>query len=122
MKWTRYSFFYVISYLLGSGTALLLFPELALKLFLSNVNYEEAIVRMSGMFILGLAVLVTQIVRYRLTQMYPAIIGVRVFFCAVYLTLYKTSGNPFFLFVFGVVAFGVLLSLAAHRLDKTNRA
>lgn len=107
---TRLTLFYPALYLSGSGLGLIFFPGLSLRLFLSNGNYDRTFVQVSGLFVLGLAILVIQTIRHRLTALYPAIIGVRVIFCTGYVYFYLRTGDPFFLVTLAMVGVGLLAS------------
>jgi thiol:disulfide interchange protein len=110
MNRTRLSLFYLAGYLTFAGLALLLVPTFALKLLLSNGDYGEDFPRMAGMLLVGLAILITQIIRHRVEVLYPTTLVVRIFFLVVFAYLYLTSSDPFFLVVFGIVALGVILT------------
>jgi hypothetical protein len=62
------------------------------------------------MLLLGLAILVTQIIRNRIEVLYPTTLVVRLFFLVVLAYLYLSSSDPFFLVVFGIVVLGVILT------------
>ena len=110
MNRTRLSLYYLAGYLTFAGLALLLVPTFALKLLLSNGDYGEVFPRMAGMLLVGLAILITQIIRHRVEVLYPTTLVVRLFFLVVFAYLYLTSSDPFFLVVFGIVALGVILT------------
>jgi hypothetical protein len=110
MKRTRLSLFYLAGYLWFAGLALLLVPTFALQLLFSNGEYGDVLPRLAGMLLLGLAILITQIIRHRVEVLYPTTLVVRVFFLLVLGYLYLTSGDPFFLVVFGIVALGVVFT------------
>jgi hypothetical protein len=110
MTRTRLSLFYLASYLTVAGLALLLVPSFALQLLFSNGDYGEVFPRLAGMLLLGLAILVTQIIRHRIEVLYPTTLVVRLFFLVVLGYLYLSSSDPFFLVVFGIVILGVILT------------
>ena len=110
MNRTRLSLYYLAGYLTFAGLALLLVPTFALKLLLSNGDYGDVFPRVAGMLLLGLAILISQIIRHRVEVLYPTTLVVRVFFLVVFAYLYLTSSDPFFLVVFGIVALGVILT------------
>jgi len=110
MNRTRLSLYYLAGYLTFAGLALLLVPTFALKLLLSNGDYGEVFPRLAGMLLVGLAILVTQIIRHRVEVLYPTTLVVRLFFLGVFAYLYLRSNDPFFLVVFGIVALGVILT------------
>jgi uncharacterized protein YjeT (DUF2065 family) len=103
---TRRSLYYPASYLLG-GFMFLVVPELALRLMLSNGDYDDAIVRFVGALTVGLGMIVVQIIRHRLEPIYPTIIWVRVFFCACYIALWVSTRDPLFLVLLVMVGLGV---------------
>jgi thiol:disulfide interchange protein len=107
---TRLSLYYLAGYLTFAGLALLLVPTYALKLLLSNGDYGEVFPRLAGMLLVGLAILVTQIIRHRVEVLYPTTLLVRLFFLVVFAYLYLSSSDPFFLVVFVIVAVGVILT------------
>ena len=110
MNRTRLSLFYLAGYLTFAGLALLLVPSFALKLLLSNGDYGGVFPRLAGMVLLGLAILVTQIIRHRVEVLYPTTLVVRLFFLVVLAYLFLSSSDPFFLVVFGIVLMGVVLT------------
>ena len=110
MNRTRLSLYYLAGYLTFAGLALLLVPSFALKLLLSNGDYGETFPRMAGMLLIGLAILVTQIIRHRIEVLYPTTLVVRLFFLVVFAYLFLSSSDPFFLVVFGIVLLGVILT------------
>jgi thiol:disulfide interchange protein len=107
---TRLSLYYLAGYLTFAGLALLLVPTFALQLLLSNGDYGEVFPRLAGMLLVGLAILITQIIRHRVEVLYPTTQVVRLFFLIVFAYLYLISSDPFFLVVFGIVALGVILT------------
>src|SRR4026208_501228 len=102
--------FYRAGYLTFAGLALLLVPSFALKLLFSNGDYGEVFPRLAGMLLLGLAVLITQIIRHRIEVLYPTTLVVRLFFLVVLAYLFVSSKDPFFLVVFGIVVLGVIFT------------
>src|ERR1700733_9804208 len=119
---TRLSLFYPAWYLTGSGLSMLLSPEWTLRMLGSTGHYEPWFVRMSGLYVVGLAVFVVLTIRHRLTVLYPAIIGVRVFFCAAYVAFFVMTGDPFFLAVLAVVGAGLVASSVSFGLDRRAMA
>jgi hypothetical protein len=110
MHRTRLSLFYLAGYLTFAGLALLLVPRFALQLLLSNGDYGEVLPRLAGMLLLGLAILITQIIRHRIEVLYPTTLVVRIFFLVVLAYLFLSSSDPFFLVVFGIVLLGVVFT------------
>lgn len=118
MNRTRLSFIYVASYLLGSGLALLVAPQFALKLLFSNGDYGDVLPRMAGALCIGLGVLIVQMIRLKIDGLYATTVFIRFFFIAVWIWLYVKSGDPFFLSVAGVVGFGVLITGATLVMER----
>jgi hypothetical protein len=112
MRLTRLSLYYVVAYLAVAGLSLLFVPNFALTLLLSNnaAAYGDIMPRFVGMTLIGLDILVFQIVRMSIEQLYPTTLAVRIFFLIVLTVLFVLSGDPFFLVVFAIVALGVLLT------------
>ena len=118
MSRTRLSLIYVAMYLTGSGLGLTLAPQLLLHVMFSNGHYDSTGMRFAGLFVLGLAAIVIQIIRYRLDVLYSTLIGVRVGFCAAYVVLYARTGDPFFLAVLAVVGAGLVASSISFAVDR----
>lgn len=87
-------------------------PNFALSLLLSNQaqGYGDVKPRFVGMTLIGVDVLVFQIVRLRIEQLYSTTLIVRIFFLAVLAVPYLLSRDPFFLVVFAIVGVGVALT------------
>lgn len=117
---TRWSLFYVAIYLTTAGLGLTFTPRLTLDMLLSNRTYDLAIVRMCGLFCLGLAAFVIATIRYRLAVLYATIIGVRVVFCTGYVVLYRMTGDPFFLTTLAIVGTGLVASAIGFVLDMRS--
>jgi hypothetical protein len=114
MHRTRLSLYYLAGYLAFAGLALLLVPTFALQLLFSNGEYGEVFPRLAGMLLVGLAILITQIIRHRIEVLYPTTLVVRLFFLVVLTYLYLSSSDPFFLVVFGIVVLGVLFTGSSY--------
>ena len=121
MQRTRLSLYYLAGYLTFAGLALLLVPTFALKLLLSNGDYGDVFPRVAGMLLLGLAIIISQIIRHRVEVLYPTTLVVRLFFLVVFAYLYLSSNDPFFLVVFGIVALGVILTGYSYLTERGAR-
>lgn len=119
-RYTRLSLFYPAGYLLSGGFAMLAMPTLALRLFFSSnpEAYGDVLPRMGGALTLALGIIVVQVIRLGVHQLHTTIVGVRVFLVSVWLGLYAMSGDPFFLTLGIMVAFGVVLTIVAIALDR----
>jgi uncharacterized protein YjeT (DUF2065 family) len=118
MRRTNLSLYYLAAYLLPAGTLLLLVPDFATKLLLSNRTYDDAPFRLAGILLIGLGILVVQIIRYRLEVLYPTTILVRLLISATLIGLFVRTGDPFFLVVLAVVVFGIVLTASSYLLDR----
>ncbi len=120
MTLTRLSLFYLATYLPVAGLLLLLVPDTATRLLLSDGTYDDVFTRLAGAVLLAIGVLVIGIVRHRVEVLYVWTVGVRVFLATVLLVLYAKTSDPFFLTVFAIVGFGVVLTAAGYYLDRRS--
>lgn len=118
MRLTHLSLYYLAGYLLSAGVALMLAPALALALLLSNGQYGDVLPRLLGVVLFALGVFVAQIIRHRLTVLYPTTLAVRAVILTVIAALYATSGDPFFLVLLGIVGLGFILTGAAYLRER----
>ncbi|RPJ19138.1 MAG: hypothetical protein EHM35_21060 [Planctomycetaceae bacterium] len=118
MTKTRLSLFYLVGYLFPAGLGLLLAPRPTAKLLLSNAEYDTIMLRLAGMFLLGLGIIVMQLIRLRNEALYPTTLVVRVFFCVCISVFYFMSGDPLFLVMLGIVGLGVLLTGSCYLVDR----
>ena len=88
-------------------------------MLLANVEYDPIAMRFSGVFVLGLAIIVLQTIRLRLAALYPTLIIVRLVFCAIYVLMFVQTRNPFFLVVLGIVGAGVVASSVGYARDRS---
>jgi len=121
MKRTRLSLYYLAGYLLFAGVALVLAPSLALQLLLSNGSYGELLPRLLGVVLFALGVVVAQVVRLGLAQLYTTTLAVRVVILAVLVWLYASSSDPLFLVLLGIVGLGFVLTGTSYLLDRRER-
>ena len=122
MDRTRLSLYYLVSYLLGAGVALLLAPHFTLKLLFSSGHYGAVMPRVVGLLLLALGIVMAQIVRHRVEVMYPTTIGVRVIIVLVLVALLAYSGDPLFLVLVGVVGLGLVLTATSYMKDHQRVA
>jgi len=121
MRRTRLSLFYVAGYLLAGGAGLLFAPRLTLALFLSSGAYDDVMVRLAGALLLALGLLVLQVVRLRVEQLYPTTVAVRLLILACLAAFYLRTYDPLMLVLFAIVALGVAGTLAGLLLDREER-
>lgn len=122
MNRTHLSLYYLAGYLLPAGTLLLLVPDVATKLLLSNRTYDDAPFRLAGILLIGLGILIVQMIRYRLEVLYPTTIVIRLGISATLIGLYLRTSDPFFLVVLAVVVFGIGLTATSFILDRRRAA
>ena len=120
MQKTRLSFYYLAGYLSIGGLALLFAPAPSAKLFLSNVEYDPVMLRMNGMFMLGIAIIIIQFIRHQVTVLYSTTLVVRSLFLACLAAFYFMSSNPFFLVILAIVALGFVLTGLSYLSDRRS--
>jgi hypothetical protein len=107
----RLTFIYLASYLLVGGLGLLVVPELALRLLLSNGSYGDVMPRLVGIFMLVLGGVVLQFVRARDYRYYRYTVIARIFIVVAVTALYFKSRDPLFLALDVIVLVGLLPSI-----------
>ena len=122
MRRTHLSLYYLASYLLVAGIALIFAPAIALQLLLSNGNYGDVLPRLLGVVLFALGMVIVQIIRLRVEALYPTTLLVRLVILAVLAALYAYAGDPFFLVLIAIVGLGVLLTGTSYLLDRRAMA
>jgi hypothetical protein len=115
---TRLSLYYLTTYLILIGLALVFAPGQTLRLLGSNSNYGEVFPRLAGMLMSGLGLNIAGIIRARAQALYPATLAVRGYFLVCLAWLYWANRDPFFLVLLGIVLLGVTFTLAAYLTDR----
>jgi hypothetical protein len=118
---TNLSLYYLAGYLVPAGLLLLFVPEFATKLLLSNRTYDYAPFHLAGVLLLVIGILVIQIIRYRLEQLYATTLVARALISATLLWLFLNTGDPFFGVILVIVLIGVALTGASYYLDRQAR-
>ncbi len=118
MRRTNLSLYYLAGYLIPAGLLLLFVPEFATKLLFSNRTYDYAPFHLVGVLLLVVGILVVQIIRHRLTQLYTTTLVARALISATLLWLYLTTGDPFFAVVLVIVLIGIALTGTSYYLDR----
>jgi uncharacterized protein YjeT (DUF2065 family) len=114
------SLYYLAGYLWVGGIGLLIAPTFSARLLLSDTDYSAVLLRAFGMFMIGMGFIVVQIIRLNITVLFPVTMSIRIFFCACLLVFYFSSGNPFFLVLFGIEVTGLFLTGASY-FSERNR-
>jgi uncharacterized protein YjeT (DUF2065 family) len=122
MQKTRFSLFYLVTYLTLTGLGLMWAPATTLRLLGATGAYDDAMPRFTGVLMLALGLLVSQIVRFRVEPLYRITIVVRVGIWAFVAWLYLHSRDGFFIAVLGVVGLGILLTVAAYLTERGQEA
>jgi len=107
----RVTLIYLTSYLFLGGLGLLVFPDLALRLLLSNGSYGDVMPRVVGMFMLVLSGFIFQFVYRRDYRYYASAVFARFFIVLVLTALYFTTSDPLFLVLDAIVLVGLLPSI-----------
>ena len=118
MNRTRLSLFYLGSYLVAIGVALLLAPRATLMILQSNGDYGDVFPRLAGMLMSGLGLAIFSIIRARSQQQYPATLVVRVYFMICLVAFYVMTSDPFFLVLLAIVGLGFALTLGSYLADR----
>ena len=121
MKRTHLSLYYLFSYLILAGLALLIAPQVALKLLFSNGTYGDVLPRLLGMLLLALGVFVLQTVRHRLEVLYTTALAVRAVMLPILLGLYLYSRDPLFISLLVIVGIGFVLTGTSYLLDRRSK-
>jgi uncharacterized protein YjeT (DUF2065 family)/uncharacterized membrane protein len=122
MRRTNLSLYYLAGYLVPAGLLLLFVPEWATKLLLSNRTYDYAPFHMAGVLLLVIGILIVQIIRHRLSQLYTTTLVARALISATLIWLFASTGDPFFAVVLVIVLIGVGLTGVSYMLDRRDAA
>ena len=122
MDRTHLSLYYLAGYLIPAGLLLLLIPDTATKLLLSNRTYDDAPFRLAGVLLIGLGLLVVQIIRFRLQMLYATTVVIRLLISATLIGLYLRTSDPFFLVVLTIVVIGIILTASSLVIDRRRGA
>ncbi len=118
MRRTNLSLYYLAGYLVPAGLLLLFVPEFATKLLLSDRTYDYAPFHLAGVLLLVIGILIIQIIRYRLEQLYATTLVARALISATLLWLFLSTGDPFFGVILVIVLIGVALTGVSYLLDR----
>lgn len=110
MSKTRLSLYYLVTYLSLTGLGLMAAPAQVMAMLKTTGEYGDVMPRFTGILMLALGLLVSQIIRFRVEPMYPITVLVRLLIWVFVLWLYLRFGDPFFAAVLGVVGLGILLT------------
>ena len=120
MRRTNLSLYYLAGYLVPAGVLLLFVPEFATKLLLSNRTYDYAPFHLAGVLLLVIGILIVQIIRHRLSQLYTTTLVARALISAT--RLFLTTSDPFFAVVLVIVLIGIALTGWSYLADRRAAA
>jgi uncharacterized protein YjeT (DUF2065 family) len=112
MKRTRLSLFYLAGYLIAGGVALMVEPQLALRLLFANHDYGDVMPRFAGVLLTVIGMIVVQIIRHRLEML------VRAFIVLSLIGLYVYSRDPLFLVLIALVGLGMILTGTSYLFER----
>jgi uncharacterized protein YjeT (DUF2065 family) len=121
MKKTRRSLYYLASYLVFGGLGFLILPKLMLRLFMSNGDYSDVMIRLVGLMLLSLGIIIVQLIRYQIEQLYTTTLFVRSIIIAFLIAFYLIYNDPLLLVLFVIVGFGLILTISSYLLDRKKR-
>jgi uncharacterized protein YjeT (DUF2065 family) len=110
MPKTQLSLYYLATYLLFGGFGFLLTPRLTMKLLLSDADFDQMILRVLGMFMIGLGFLIVQVIRLRVSVLYASTLIMLVVFCICLTAFFMMTYNLFFLTMLVIVVIGIVLT------------
>jgi uncharacterized protein YjeT (DUF2065 family) len=122
MRRTHLSLYYLAGYVLPSGFLLALVPTFATTLLRSNQVYDEPPLRLAGLILIALGILIVQIIRHHLEELYATTLAIRSVLSLGLLALLVTTGNPFFGVVLLFVLIGIGLTGTSYLLDRREAA
>ncbi len=115
---TRLSLYYLATYLVGAGVALVIAPGLALTLLFSNGHYGDVMPRLLGVVLFSLGVVVVQIIRHQVVPLYTTTLAVRSVIVLVLAGLFVYSRDPLFISLLVVVGIGMILTGTGYLTDR----
>lgn len=114
MNFIKVSFYYIAGYLGFTALGLIISPAQFQKLMLASDIYPSVPMRFAGMFALLLAIVIFQLARKGLWELYPTTLFARGLGLAILVSLYVKTHNPFFVSALVVVFIGLSLTLIGH--------
>ncbi|GEM_PF-5277126 len=118
MPKTRRSLFFVAAYLLATGLAMLLAPQLTLRLMFASHEYPDAFVQMAGVLMLGLGIVVINVILYGNRDFYRATLVARIPMWICILGLYLQTRENFFIVVLCVLGTGIVVTGSCYLSER----
>ncbi len=122
MPKTRLSLYYLATYLLFGGFGFLLTPTLTTTLLLSSEDFDNMILRVLGMFMIGLGFLIVQLIRLRVNVLYASTMIMLVVFCVCLIAFFMMTYNLFFLTLLVIVVVGLVFTSWSLFQDRKGSA
>jgi len=116
------SLYYLFTYLSVTGLALMIAPGWTLKALFASREYDDVMPRFVGILMLAIALIVSQIIRFRVVQLYPVTILIRLVIWFYVLWLFFHSGDMFFAAVLGVLGLGIVLTGISYLAERGKKA
>lgn len=114
MKLIKFSFYYIAAYLALAGVMFLFAPSWFQKLLFASEIYDAVPMRIAGMFALLLSIVIFQLGRKGLYELYKTTLFARAVALIIIVVLYFQTSNPFFLSMLAIVSVGVAVTLVGH--------
>jgi uncharacterized protein YjeT (DUF2065 family) len=118
MRKTRLSLFYLVTYLTLTGLGLMWAPAATLRLLGATGSYGDVMPRFTGVLMVALGLLVSQVIRFKVERLYRITVFIRLGIWGFVAWLYLLSRDEFFIAVLGVVGLGILLTGAAYVAER----
>jgi hypothetical protein len=112
--------FYLAGYLSLTGLGLIFAPQLLLKLLLANHEYSSTFVQLSGILMVGLAIVVMNVIKYGNRMLYRATLMARIPMWLMILGLYFQTGERCFIVILGVLGLGIILTGTLYLSERAN--
>lgn len=122
MARTRRSLYYLVTYLLLTGLGLMTAPGAVLRFLFASRAYDDVMPRFAGILMVAIALIVSQIIRFRVEPLYPATVIIRLVIWLYVLWLYFHSGEQFFLAVLAVLGLGIVLTGVSYLTERPRSA
>ncbi|MEI6843212.1 MAG: hypothetical protein WCK48_01745 [bacterium] len=114
MKYIKFSFYYISAYLGLAGITFLFIPAQFQKLLFASEIYDPIPMAIAGMFALLLSIVLFQLARKGLFELYPTTFFARIVAIAIIVSLYVRTHNPFFISMFMIVIVGMIITAIGH--------
>ncbi len=118
MRKTRLSLHYLAGYTLFGGLGFFAMPMAMLQLFGATGEYDEVMVRFVGLLLVAIGILVTQMIRHHLTQLYATTLLVRLMILTALIWFYVRHEDPLMMVLLFIVGLGFVLTATGYAMDR----